>query len=70
MGADVDAGIQLLGTLATEVLNASRFDVRSYVDLFVESVGFDPMEVPLATCCTVLHPNRMCMIKKAIRTLR
>ena len=51
VGADVDAGIQLLGTLATEILNASHFDVRSYVDLFVQSVGFDPMEVPLATLC-------------------
>lgn len=47
VGADVDDGIQLLGTLATELLHATRFEVRTYVELFVESVGFDPIDVPL-----------------------
>ena len=51
VGADADAGIELLGTLATEVLHAPRYQVRSYVELFLAEAGFDPIDAPLSVLC-------------------
>jgi len=43
VGADLHAGVQLLGTLAAEVLQRDSFDVVTYRKLFQDHLGFDPI---------------------------
>ncbi|MGI9471074.1 MAG: EF-P lysine aminoacylase EpmA [Rubripirellula sp.] len=47
VGADLDAGVELLGTLAMEILDAPGYDVRSYSQLFIDSIGIDPISADL-----------------------
>ena len=44
---DIDEGIDLLGELAVAVLDREGFDVRTYRQIFVDSLGFDPLDVGL-----------------------
>ncbi|MDE0863404.1 MAG: EF-P lysine aminoacylase EpmA [Rubripirellula sp.] len=47
VGADVEQGIQLLGALASSILNAKHFEVRPYRQLFRDACGLDPIDAPL-----------------------
>ena len=47
VGSDVEQAIELLGTLACNMLNATHFDVRSYRQLFCDTCGMDPIDAPL-----------------------
>jgi lysyl-tRNA synthetase class 2 len=49
VGAEIDAEICLLGELAMQVLGAETYQVRTYRDLFRQTLSFDPMEASLAT---------------------
>ena len=49
VGADAQAGIALLGQLATGMLATDGFDVMSYRDLIEQNTGFDPIDVDLDT---------------------
>ena len=44
---DQRSAIELLGTLASTMLQGDRFEVRSYRELFVERLGLDPIDVGL-----------------------
>ncbi len=44
VGAGMAQGIELLGTLAVELLDRPGFDVRDYRDVFQTSLGFDPID--------------------------
>ena len=48
VGADMSAGIELLGTLAAEMLGHDTFDVCNYRQLFRERLDLDPIDVSLA----------------------
>ena len=47
VGAELNAGIELLGTLAAKLLDRDTFDVRSYRQLFADTLGFDPIDAEL-----------------------
>ncbi len=47
VGADLDAGVALLGDLVAEVLGADGYDVCNYRQVFGESLGFDPIDCDL-----------------------
>jgi lysyl-tRNA synthetase class 2 len=47
VGADLHDGIRLLGTLTAQVLGCDGYDVTTYRQLFIDSVGFDPIDVEL-----------------------
>ena len=47
VGADYQKGIQLLGELAIEVFGASNFDLLTYRRMFLEQLGFDPVDASL-----------------------
>jgi len=49
LGADVEQGIEILGSLACEVLKKDHFEVHSYRQLFRDHCGFDPIDAPLST---------------------
>jgi lysyl-tRNA synthetase class 2 len=43
VGADLEAGIELLGQLAIHILGGERYDVRTYRELFHDTLGIDPI---------------------------
>ncbi len=47
VGADLDAGVTLLGELAAQVLRCDGYDVCTYRQLFREAFDFDPIDVDL-----------------------
>lgn len=49
VGAGLDQGIRLLGELAATTLDHDGYDVRSYRQLFQDSLGFDPVDADLET---------------------
>lgn len=48
VGADLNAGIELLGTLAAKVLHRESYHVVTYRQLFIDTLGFDPITAELA----------------------
>ena len=47
VGADLNAGIRLLGTLAAQLLDRDAYDVVSYRQIFFDSLGLDPIDAEL-----------------------
>jgi lysyl-tRNA synthetase class 2 len=48
LGAEMDAGVRLLGELAIELLDHDRYDVRRYRDVFEEAFRVDPIGAELS----------------------
>ncbi|TWT81893.1 Elongation factor P--(R)-beta-lysine ligase [Planctomycetes bacterium CA13] len=47
VGANMESGIETLGTLVATVLGATRFDCVTYRTVFQAKLGFDPISIPL-----------------------
>ena len=51
VGADLQGGIETLGSIAKTVLGHDRYEVRTYRDLFQEHLSIDPIDEPIRTLC-------------------
>ena len=47
VGADMDAGVALLGALTCEILGVDDFDRKTYREVFLEQLRFDPIAAPI-----------------------
>lgn len=55
VGADMAAGVELLGQLAIEMLGHENFDVRSYRQVFIDALAVDPVTAPLTQLRMLAH---------------
>ena len=49
VGADLNAGIELLSALASQVFSRDACDVITYRQLFMDALGFDPIDADVET---------------------
>lgn len=57
VGGDLNSGIQLLGTLAVQMLGTATFNVQSYRDIFLEILDVDPFASSLERLREVGRPQ-------------
>ncbi len=55
VGGDIESAIELTGRYVSEMLSSDGYDRTTYRQSFQDALGFDPLEIPIASLRAAVH---------------